>query len=281
MVKVSADSTCDLSSEIIDQFNIAIVPLYIIRDGKDMKDGLEIEPKDIYEYVEQHGELLKTAAPSVADYAELFRRQTEDGSEAIHFTISSDMSSSFQNAAIAAESFDNVRVYDSRNLSSGMGHLVYEAALMARAGLNCGEIAARLDELTPLVETSFVVDRLDYLYKGGRCSALAALGANMLSLKPCIEVKEGKMGVAHKYRGSFDKAVTAYVRDRLDDRDDIVWERCFITHSGCSSATVEKVRRCVEEHGRFAQVIVTNAGCTVSNHCGPNTLGILFIRKSA
>ncbi|MCI7570726.1 MAG: DegV family protein [Clostridiales bacterium] len=279
MVKVSADSTCDLSYEILNRFNIAIVPLYIIKDGESYKDGLQMKSSDIFEYVDKHGKLLKTAAASVTDYIEFFKKQTEDGSSVVHVTISSEMSCSFQNAAVAAKEFENVHVIDSRNLSTGMGHIVYEGALMAEKGMSATEIEAALNELTSKVEASFVVDRLDYLYKGGRCSAVAALGANMLSLKPCIEVKDGKMGVAKKYRGSFDKALRAYVKDRLEGRDDIVWDRCFITHPACKHETVELVRQCVNEFGHFDEVIETRAGCTISNHCGPYTLGILFIRK--
>ena len=279
MVKVSADSTCDLSYEILNRFNIAIVPLYIIKDGESYKDGLQMKSSDIFEYVDKHGKLLKTAAASVTDYIEFFKTRTEDGSSVVHVTISSEMSCSFQNAAVAAKEFENVHVIDSRNLSTGMGHIVYEGALMAEKGMSATEIEAALNELTSKVEASFVVDRLDYLYKGGRCSAVAALGANMLSLKPCIEVKDGKMGVAKKYRGSFDKALRAYVKDRLEGRDDIVWDRCFITHPACKHETVELVRQCVNEFGHFDEVIETRAGCTISNHCGPYTLGILFIRK--
>ena len=243
MVKVSADSTCDLSYEILNRFNIAIVPLYIIKDGESYKDGLQMKSSDIFEYVDKHGKLLKTAAASVTDYIEFFKKQTEDGSSVVHVTISSEMSCSFQNAAVAAKEFENVHVIDSRNLSTGMGHIVYEGALMAEKGMSATEIEAALNELTSKVEASFVVDRLDYLYKGGRCSAVAALGANMLSLKPCIEVKDGKMGVAKKYRGSFDKALRAYVKDRLEGRDDIVWDRCFITHPACKHETVcERIR---------------------------------------
>lgn len=255
------------------------MPLYIIKDGESYKDGLQMKSSDIFEYVDKHGKLLKTAAASVTDYIEFFKKQTEDGSSVVHVTISSEMSCSFQNAAVAAKEFENVHVIDSRNLSTGMGHIVYEGALMAEKGMSATEIEAALNELTSKVEASFVVDRLDYLYKGGRCSAVAALGANMLSLKPCIEVKDGKMGVAKKYRGSFDKALRAYVKDRLEGRDDIVWDRCFITHPACKHETVELVRQCVNEFGHFDEVIETRAGCTISNHCGPYTLGILFIRK--
>lgn len=283
MVIISADSTCDLSPELIERYGVVISPLYIIKDGREYKDGVEIRPKDIFEYVDTHGTLLKTAACSVSDYEKLFGELTADGNTSVvHVTISSHMSACYQNACLAAENFDNVYVVDSLNLSTGSGHIVIEGAIMAQAGVEAKEIKRRLDELTPMVEASFVVDRLDYLHKGGRCSSIAALGANLLKLKPCIEVSNGKMSVGKKYKGSFEKTLKSYVADRLWNRDDIAYERIFITHSACAPETVEVVRHMVEdEFGKFNQVHITTAGCTISNHCGPYTLGILFIRKPA
>ena len=197
----------------------------------------------------------------------------------IHIDISEDFSASYQNACNAAQEFDNVYVIDSRNLSSGHGHVVIEAAKMAEAGMEPAEICEKAKDLAERVEASFVVDRLDYLHKGGRCSAVAALGANMLQLKPCIEVKNGKMGVCKKYQGSFEKSLRKYVKDRLEGRDDIVLDRIFITHPAVAAKTVAMVREEVQKYADFKEIIETRAGCTISCHCGPNTLGILFIRK--
>lgn len=280
MVKISADSTCDLSPELIEQYGVSIAPLYILKDGESFRDGLEISAKDIFAHVEQTGKLCKTAAVSVEDYVSLFMRLTQDGSEVVHITISSEMSSCYQNACIAAQEVGGVFPVDSRNLSTGIGHIVIEAALLARQGVDGAGIQAALASVIPRVEASFVIERLDYLYKGGRCSALAALGANLLHLKPCIEVRNGKMDVGKKYRGSFEKALCQYVRDRLCGRDDIDRARAFITYSSCDAQILRKVREICQQEGRFEQIWETRAGCTVSNHCGPNTLGVLFIRKA-
>lgn len=279
MVRISADSTCDLSSDIIKRFNIEILPLYIIIDDKELRDGVDVTPADIFKYVDSTGKLCKTAAAGVSDYYDLFSRITSNGDSVVHINISSEFSVCHQNAVLAAKEFENVYLVDSRNLSTGSGHIVMEAALMAEQDLPAETIKQRLDELVGRVEASFVVERLDYLYKGGRCSSLAALGGNILGLKPCIEVKDGKMGVGKKYRGSFDSALRKYVRDRLEGRDDIVYDRIFITHPACTPEIVDSVRKSVEKYGDFKEIIETRAGCTISNHCGPFTLGVLFIRK--
>ena len=203
----------------------------------------------------------------------------EDCDGIVHIDISSEMSACYQNACIAAQEFKNVHVVDSRNLSTGIGHIVLDAAIMAQSGMAAEDIANELRARTDKVEASFVIDTLQYLYKGGRCSMLTALGANVLKLKPCIEVVDGVMGVGKKYRGNFDKVIIKYVEDRLSGRDDIDYKRIFITHSRMDPEIVENVRKKVCELGTFDEVIETDAGCTVSNHCGPNCLGVLFYRK--
>lgn len=279
MVKISADSTCDLSAELVDQYAIEIAPLYIIKDGVSLKDGVEIAPRDIFEHVEKTGKVLTTSAVSVSDYVELFTRMTADGSEVVHINISAEFSACHQNAMLAASEVAGVYPVDSRSLSTGSALLALEAVHRARAGIGGAQIQREIGELTGRVEASFVLERLDYLRRGGRCSALQALGANLLNLKPCIEVRAGKMGVGRKYRGSFEKALREYVRDRLKGRADISTERAFITHAGCAAETVGMVRSAVAEYMPFDDVIETEAGCTISNHCGPRTLGILFFRK--
>lgn len=280
MVRVSADSTCDLSPELIARHEIAIAPLYIIRGEESLRDGVEITAQDIFDYVDKTGKLCKTSAVSVEDYIALFKRLTAEGDQVVHITISADMSACYQNACIAAEEVPGVFPVDSRNLSTGIGHLVLEAARMAREGLDGAAIQAQLVRLAPCVESSFVIERLDYLRMGGRCSALTALGANLLHLKPCIEVRNGVMGVGKKYRGSFEKALCQYVYDRLHGRDDIARERAFITCSSCDAQLVAQVRALCEREGGFSEIYETRAGGTISNHCGPNTLGVLFLRKA-
>ena len=197
----------------------------------------------------------------------------------IHINLGSGFSSSHQNARLAAEEFENVYVVDSMNLSTGHGLVVVEAVKMKEAGMEPEKIYEALNELAPRVEASFVLDRLDYMVKGGRCSAVAALGASLLQLKPCIEVVDGKMGVCKKYRGSYEKALGNYVKDRLKDREDIDTERIFITHTETPQSVVDSVKEAVKEYKDFEITEETVAGCTVSCHCGPNTLGVLFIRK--
>ncbi|HIS03658.1 MAG TPA: DegV family protein [Candidatus Pullichristensenella avicola] len=279
MVKISADSTCDLSPELQKRYNVTIQPLYIVRDGDSLRDGVEIRSEDIFAYVEKTGKLLKTAAVSVEDYLNLFRRLTQDGSEVVHVTISSEMSACYQNACLAAREVPGVYPVDSRNLSTGMGLVVIEAARRAQAGEGGAQIQKAMDELTARVEASFVIERLDYLYKGGRCSALAALGANLLHMKPCIEVRNGKMGVGKKYRGAYEKVLRQYAYDRLHGRSDIARDRAFITWSTCPEPALDAVRAVCREEGGFDELLETQAGCTICNHCGPNTLGVLFIRK--
>lgn len=279
-IKVTADSTCDLSAELIAANDIQIIPLYIIKDGRQYKDGLEITPDDIYAYAQTTGEMCSTAAINEMEYVELFERCVKEYDGVIHINISNEFSVCNQNALRAAEQFENVRVIDSRNLSTGSGHVVLRAVELAKEGKDLDQIAEELKAYTERVEASFVVDKLDYLKKGGRCSSLAALGANLLRLRPCIEVKSGKMGVGKKYQGSFVKCLKKYVDDRLTDRQDIDTSRIFITHSGCSDEVIAMVREEVEKLAKFDEILITRAGCTVSSHCGPNTLGILFARKS-
>jgi DegV family protein with EDD domain len=277
--KIIADSTCDLSAELIKQYNIRITPLQIVMDGKPYKDGLEITPKDIFQYVESGRGICHTTAVNIEEYAEAYKQELKEYDAVIHLTIGSNFSACYQNACIAAEEYPNVHVVDSRNLSTGMGHLVIDAALMAQSGTDPVEIRDALNEAALKVEASFVINSLKYLHKGGRCSAVAALGANLLQLKPCIEVVDGRMDVGKKYRGSFEKSILKYVEDRLKDRDDIDDKRIFITHTCSDRQLIESVREQVDRLFSFKEVIETVAGCTVSNHCGPDTLGILFYRK--
>ncbi len=279
-IKITADSTCDLSAELIEKYDIGIFPLYIIKGGQSFRDGVDITPQDIFDHVAAGGEICSTSAVNVVDYAEKFAELSPKYDAVIHINISSDFSACHQNALLAAQNFENVYAVDSRNLSTGIGHITIEAAIMAKQGLEPKEIVERLEELIDRVEASFVIDKLDYLKKGGRCSAVAAAGANLLSLKPCIEVKDGAMQVGKKYKGSFEKTLKKYVKDRLKGRTDIDTRRIFITHTDCTPEMTSDVRSFIEEHQHFDEILITNAGCTISSHCGPNTLGILFIRKA-
>ena len=278
-IRITSDSTCDLSPDYLRAHRVEILPLYTMKGGETFRDGVNIHPQDIFDHVAAGGDLCSTAANNVSDYQELFARLLPECDAIIHIDISADFSSCYQNACVAASELPNVYVVDSRNLSSGHGHIVCEAVNMAEEGkLSPQEIVARLNELTSRVEASFLIDRLDYMVKGGRCSMVAALGANLLHLKPCIEVIDGKMKVVKKYRGSYEKCILNYVRDRLQNRDGLVYDRIFITHTPVEDGLVDKVRAAIQECAPFPHIIETQAGCTVSCHCGPGTLGILFIR---
>ena len=278
-IKITSDSTCDLTAQLLEQHNITLTPLTVIMDGKEYKDGLTITPAEIFAHVAAGGALCSTSAVSIGEYMEVFTPLAREYDAVIHINIGSGFSTSYQSACLAAEEFDNVYVIDSRNLSTGQGLVVMEAVRMAEAGHTPQEICSHLNDYTGKVEASFVVDKLDYLVKGGRCSSAAALGANLLGLKPCIEVREGKMTVVKKYRGNFTKCLSAYVADRLADREDIDPVTLFVTRTEVSDECRATVLNAVAEHSHFENVWETTAGCTVSCHCGPGTLGILFVRK--
>lgn len=276
-IKITATSTCDLPPELLERYQITMVPLYVSFGGNTYKDGLEAGPEDIFRHVEGGGQLPSTAAVNIADYQELFEELSPKYDAVLHITIGSEFSSCYQNALVAAEDYNNVYVVDSRNLTAGQGLLAVEAAIAAERGDSIEDILKLLDGLVDKVDTTFVVDKLDYLAKGGRCSSVVALGANLLKLKPCIVLADGKMTVGKKYRGAFDKVLPDYVRDQLDGKD-VRTDRIVIVHTRCDPAIPVAVEQIVKEYG-FQEIIHTVAGSTISCHCGPNTLGILFIRK--
>ena len=280
-VMISADSTCDLPVDLQRQRHVYCFALSILLGDTAYADGVEIRPADIYADVAENHRLPKTAAVNVSEYVDFFKPFIEAGNDVIHINIGSALSSSHNNCKLAAEELPGVYPVDSRNLSTGTGHLVIEAAERIAKGMAAADIVAELNEIAGRVSASFVIDTLEYLYKGGRCSALAMFGANLLRLKPSIRVDnaDGSMGVDKKYRGSLDKALEQYVADQLEGRDDIVTKRIFITHSGISEERIDMVRELVKKYQSFDEILVTRAGCTVSSHCGPNTLGVLFITK--
>jgi DegV family protein with EDD domain len=278
-VIIASDSTCDLSSELIERYQIKILPLVVNLGDKQYHDGVDINPDVIYQYYEETGILPKTAALNVADFDEFFCQQQALGNEVVIFTISAEMSSTFNNARLAAQQYVNVYPVNTKNLSTDGGLLVVAAAEMAAQGKSAKEIAEVCCALTEKVDASFVIDNLEFLHKGGRCSAIAAFGANLLQLKPCVMVRDGKMIVGKKYRGKFRMTLEKYVADRIGDASDIDTDRIFVTHAGCDADIVDQCVKQVEALGVFKEVFVTRAGCTVSSHCGRNTLGVLFIRK--
>ena len=278
-IKITADSTCDLTKEQIAQFDITLAPLTIIKDGVNYLDNVTITPTDIFDHVAAGGSLCSTAAGNIADYQEMFAKYANEYDGIIHISLGSGFSSSYQNACLAAEDFPNVRVVDSQNLSTGQGLVVVHACQLRETCTNLDDMKAALDVYTTKVEASFLLDRLEYMVKGGRCSAAAALGANLLNLKPCIEVKNGKMGVVKKYRGNYAKCLANYVKDRLTNRDDLDTGILFLTYTPVSDECLSAVKNAIAAAPQFDTMVEGTAGCTVSCHCGPGTLGVLFVRK--
>lgn len=279
MIKITTDSTCDLPSYLLEQHNISVIPLGIVKGDKLYQDGVNIRTADIAAHVDAGGDITTTNAVNIADYETLFREETRKYDAVIHINIGVGFSSCHQNARLAAEEVPGVYVVDSGNLSVGHGMLVLAAAEAAEAGRSVSEILALMEDMAPRVEMSFVLDRLDYMKKGGRCSSVTALGANLLKLHPCIEVIGGKMTVTKKFRGSIEKVVADYVRERLSGRRDIDTRRAILVDTCWDDALAGIVREAVREYGGFEEVIETKAGCTIFCHCGNNTLGVVFLRK--
>ena len=278
-IKIISDSTCDLSKELVEKYNITIIPLTVVKDGKTYSDNVDITPADIFDHVAAGGDLCSTTALNIEEYTNCFAKYASEYDGVVHINISSEFSSCYQNACLAAEEFDNVRVVDSRNLSTGQGLVVLKACELAKTCNDLDALYTQLVEFTGKVEASFLLDQLKYMVKGGRCSAVAALGANLLNLKPCIEVRNGKMGVVKKYRGNYAKCLASYVKDRLADRDDLDKGTLFVTRTPVTDECLKAVSDAVELYNDFENTYWTEAGCTVSCHCGPATLGVLFVRK--
>ena len=279
-IQICSDSSCDLGKELCERYDITINPFRITLGDETLIDGVEVFPDDLYAFHDRTGTLPKTSATNMAEHLEFLKKQSENAEEVLFFTISSNMSANYHAASMAAEELENVYVVDSQNLSTGVGLLIIAAAEMAEQGMGAAEIKEKIDEMKSKVNVSFVIDSLEYLYKGGRCSALAALGANLLKLKPCIEVKNGSMGVSKKYRGNFANVLKTFSKERLADKDNIITDHVFVTHAGCDDEIVNSVVEIVKQEINPKELHVTRAGATISVHCGRNTLGILFKQKT-
>ncbi len=280
MVKILADSTCDLSPALISRYKIGIIPLYVHLGENEYKDGVNIKPSDLYKWSDEHNETPRTSAPAINDIEAFLEKDSTD--EYVIFTISSPMSSCYSNCILAVEDLemtDRVHVIDSENLSTGIGLQVIKAAELAASGLTGSEIAAEIEKVKGKVRASFVIDTLTYLYRGGRCSGMSAFLGSALRLHPRIEVVDGAMHPGKKYRGKNSRFIMDYVKDMEEDLKTAVPDRVFITHSGCDKEIVEEVREYLESLGRFKEILVTTAGAVVSSHCGPGTLGVLFIAQ--
>ncbi len=277
-IKITADSTSDLSAELIEKYNVGIMPLFVSLGEKNCIDGISIKPEDIYDYYNACKKLPKSGARSSEDYADFFRSFLQEGYDAvIHFNISAEMSASYNNAVSAASKFNNVFVVDSRSLSTGIGLLVLDACDMAAQGMKPKAIAERERSRTSAVQASFIIDSLEFLHKGGRCSSLAYLGANLMRIKPVISLKDGKMGVWKKPQGRYSRCVEKYVQTVRETFTNPDKKRCFVTHTQMSDGIAQQVVDEVKSWNVFDEVLETTAGCTVTTHCGANTIGVLFI----
>ena len=278
-IKITCDSTCDLTPALYEEYNVHVIPLSVALGDRLCRDGEEVSADDVFAYVTESGQLPKTSAVSVGEYEDVFRHYTGQGYEVVHVNLSSSLSVTHQNARMAAEEVGGVYVVDSCSLSSGSGHLVLLAAALAQQGVSAKEITETLNEKKSLLDVSFVLQTLEFLHKGGRCSGIAAFGANVLKLRPEIEVRDGRMQVGRKYRGDMARSIPAYIRGRLEGREDVDTGRIFITHSGVPEDILEQTVTLVTQLHPFEEVLVTRAGCTISTHCGPACLGVLFFRK--
>ena len=282
MVKIVSDSTCDLSQELLQRYDVSILPLHILLGEQEYEDGQDIFPDEIYQWSDKNKTTPKTSAPALDRAMDLLRPYVAEGREIICFAISESMSTSANVMRIAAEELEAeklVTVIDSANLSTGIGLLVIEAATMAQNGKNAQDIVKKIEELKPFVRASFVVDTLTYLYRGGRCSGLAAMAGGALKLHPKIVVEDGAMNPAKKYRGKMKKVLMDYVKDMENELKQAKKDRVFITHSGCDQDIIREIYQHLDSLNIFSEILVTRAGVVISSHCGPGTLGVLFISK--
>ena len=281
-IAITTDSTCDLPQRFIDENDITVVPLTVLLGDTVYRDGVDIKPDDVYSFVEKTGKLPKTSAVTPAEYFEVFKQLTDEGKKVVHIGFSSGLSSSFQNACVAASEFDNVFCVDSKTLCTAQGLLVLKACDYRAKGMDAKKIADRVTKLVPKVSATFVLDGLEYLHKGGRCSSVARFGANVLGIKPSIAVdnQTGKLEVSKKYRGKTEIVYKQYIADRMNEIKRVQPDRVVIAESGgVSSQIIAFAKGVIEGKDKFNQVILADAGCTISSHCGPKTFAIFYIKK--
>ncbi len=279
-VAITTESTVDLTPELLEKYNITILPLGVEMDGEILRDGIDVKPDDLYDYYARTGKLAHTSAASIGEYEDLFRSLTEQGYDVVHVSLADFLSCTQQNARMAAEEFDNVYIVNSKRLSTGIGLLAIRGAELAQEGKSAQEIAQTLEELSYCADVSFVLDTLEYMCAGGRCSAVTKLGANLLKIKPQIVVYDDKMDSAKKYRGKLNNCRLQYIEEQLANVEDIDLSRVFFTHSGMAQEDIDLMVEKIKSIADFKEVIVTRAGCVISCHCGPECCGVLFLRKS-
>ena len=282
-VVITSDITCDLNWDLEQRYGVTCIPLHIVIGGKSYEDWVNIKPEELYDIFYKTKELPHTTAGSVGEYTDFFTQFTDNGFDVVHLSLGSKLSVTHQSATLAAQELDGkVFVVDTQNLSTGSGLLVIKACELRDEGLGAKEIAEKVSAMVPKSHASFVLDRLDFMHAGGRCSAVAMLGANLLSLKPSIEVQNddgGSMAVGKKYRGKYDKVLIQYMEDTIAKFDNIDTDRAFVTHAGADKECVDAVYEALKAKNIFKEIFITRASCTISSHCGPNTLGVLFMTK--
>ncbi len=280
-IKITSDSTCDLGKSLSTEYDIETAPLHVVYGEESFDDMINITPEDIIRRYSEKKELPKTAAVSVWEYTQMFKKYVDDGYEVVHINLGSSISSTHQNAVAAAAEVGNVYVVDSQSLSCGTGLLVLKASdLVKKTELSAKEIAEEIEETVKKIRMSFVIDDLEFLRAGGRCSTLAMLGANLLSIKPCIEVDNSKgsaMTVGRKYRGKLEKVVPQYTREKLAQYTNFDSTRAFIVSRNVSPDIVNSMCEIVESLGAFNEILTSEASCVITSHCGPGTIGIGFL----
>ena len=278
-IKITADSTCDLSEELLRQWNISLMPMHILMGGESYLDGVTIHPADVFNHVRNGGQAPKSAAANLVEYTDFFAPFANEYDAVIHITVGSKFSSCFQNARLAAQEFENVSVVDSENICTGQGYLVLRAAKWAADGLPPKNICMRLQSLAKRVELSFVLNQLDFMAKSGRCSGVLAFGANILGIKPSLAVIDGELKVVKKYRGSLPICVGKYITDQLDGRDDIDNTMVFISSCEPKPGCMDAIKAGLRKYGKFEHIIETDIGTTIGGYSGPGTIGIVFAKK--
>lgn len=281
IIQITCDSTCDLPLDLREKYNIAVLPMVVTLGEQSYKDGVDVACEDLFAYVDSTGKLPKTSAISIYEFDQFFSQYVEQGMEVIHISLSSELSSTYQNACVAAGEVGNVYVIDGRSLSAGSSLLALMAGELANGGMEAAEIVETVNKARERLDVSFVLQTLEYLHKGGRCSGVAVFGANVMKLHPEIQVKEGKMDVGRKYRGSLEKSVLSYVKGCLEGRQDVDTRRIFVIHTGLTQEVLDKICALIKELQPFEEIIVGTAGCTITSHCGPDCMGLLFMKKEA
>lgn len=279
-VTIITDSTSDLSQELLERWQIGRFSLHIHLGEKSYLDGVDITPDEIYSWSDANQATPKTSTPSPEEALEVLQKYLKEDNEIICFCISSQMSGCMNVMRLAAEELeaeDRVHVVDSRNLSTGIGLQIIEAAILAQQGMDAASILEKIKEMQPKVRSSFVVDTLTYLHRGGRCSSVAALAGGVLKLHPCIVVEDGAMHATKKYRGKMERVIPEYVKDMMPALEKAKTDRVFITHSGCDQAVIDGVKAQLESLNRFKEIHITRAGSVITSHCGPGTLGVLYV----